>query len=140
MKPQHVLPLAAAVVAFAAAAESRPASRHKPHILFILADDMGWANIGYHRNSSQTADEKQGQLEVHTPAINALATDGIVLDRHYSYRICGPARSALISGRLAPHVLVKNVAVTAQNRDDPVSGYAGIPRNMTGSGFPTKSA
>ena len=59
---------------------------------------------------------------------------GIQLDRHYSYRICGPARSALLSGRLAPHVLVKNVAVTASNPEDPISGYAGIPRNMTGMG------
>ena len=56
------------------------------------------------------------------------------MDRHYSYRICGPARSALLSGRLAPHVLVKNVAVTASNPSDPVSGFAGIPRNMTGMG------
>ena len=59
---------------------------------------------------------------------------GIALDRHYSYRICGPARSALLSGRLAPHVLVKNVAVTASNPEDPISGFAGIPRNMTGMG------
>jgi arylsulfatase I/J len=35
---------------------------------------------------------------------------------------------------MAPHVLVKNVAVTASNPDDPISGYAGIPRNMTGMG------
>ncbi|CAE7803063.1 Arsb [Symbiodinium sp. CCMP2592] len=139
MKPQHCLCLTTAVVAFATAAGAGPASRHKPHILFILADDMGWANIGYHRNGSQTADEKQGQLEVHTPAINALAAEGVVLDRHYSYRICGPARSALLSGRLAPHVLVKNVAVTAQNPEDPVSGFAGIPRNMTGMGAKVKA-
>ena len=42
------------------------------------------------------------------------------------------------SNRQAPHVLVKNVAVTAQNRADPVSGYAGIPRNMTGMGVKVK--
>jgi len=110
----------------------------KPHILFLLADDMGWANIGYHRRSSTTADEKQGQLEVQTPAIDSLVDEGIILDRHYSYRICGPSRSALISGRLGAHVLAKNVAVTAQNKADPVSGFAGIPRNMTGMGSKVK--
>ena len=35
----------------------------KPHVLFILADDMGWANIGFHRQDASTADEEQGQLE-----------------------------------------------------------------------------
>ena len=106
----------------------------KPHILFLLADDLGWANIGFHRQSANTDDEKQGQLEVQTPTIDQLVKDGINLDRHYSYRICGPARASLLSGRLAPHVLVKNVAVTARNEEDPASGYAGIPRNMTGMG------
>mmetsp|Transcript_29342 Transcript_29342/g.68075 ORF Transcript_29342/g.68075 Transcript_29342/m.68075 type:complete len:689 (+) Transcript_29342:92-2158(+) len=137
----HVLTLALTGFRAAAALDEvntpKP-PKPKPHVLFILADDMGWANIGYHRKSAETADEKQGQLEVHTPAIDALAGDGIILDRHYSYRICGPARSALLSGRLAPHVLVKNVAVTASNRDDPVSGFAGIPRNMTGMGAKVK--
>jgi len=110
------------------------ASKAKPHILFILADDLGWANIGYHRTSTETADEKQGALEVQTPHINQLVKEGVALERHYSYRICGPARAALLSGRLAPRVLVKNVAVTASNPEDPVSGFAGIPRNMTGMG------
>eukprot|EP00413_Alexandrium_margalefii_P010937 CAMPEP_0204530748 /NCGR_PEP_ID=MMETSP0661-20131031/10787_1 /ASSEMBLY_ACC=CAM_ASM_000606 /TAXON_ID=109239 /ORGANISM="Alexandrium margalefi, Strain AMGDE01CS-322" /LENGTH=677 /DNA_ID=CAMNT_0051536853 /DNA_START=48 /DNA_END=2081 /DNA_ORIENTATION=+ len=110
------------------------AQSRKPHILFLLADDMGWANIGYHRRRAETADEKQGQLEVQTPAIDGLVSEGVILERHYSYRICGPSRSALLSGRLGSHVLAKNVAVTAQNKDDPVSGFAGIPRNMTGMG------
>ncbi|CAJ1426803.1 unnamed protein product [Effrenium voratum] len=112
-------------------------AKSKPHILFLLADDLGWANIGYHRTGAQT-DEKQGALEVQTPVIDQLVAEGVALDRHYAYRICGPARSALLSGRQAPHVLVKNVAVTAQNRADPVSGYAGIPRNMTGMGVKVK--
>eukprot|EP00928_Gymnodinium_smaydae_P005003 TRINITY_DN1171_c0_g4_i1.p1 TRINITY_DN1171_c0_g4~~TRINITY_DN1171_c0_g4_i1.p1 ORF type:complete len:696 (-),score=92.99 TRINITY_DN1171_c0_g4_i1:159-2246(-) len=113
--------------------------KRKPHILFLLADDMGWANIGYHRRGAATAEERQGKLEVQTPTIDSLADDGIVLDRHYSYRICGPARAALLSGRLGPHVLNKNVAVTAINKDDPVSGFSGIPRNMTGLGMKMKA-
>lgn len=123
---------AASLAAVSAAPEAAKAP--KPHVLFLLADDLGWANIGFHRTTAKTEDEKQGQLEVQTPTINQLVKEGIQLDRHYSYRICGPARSALLSGRLAPHVLVKNVAVTASNPDDPISGYAGIPRNMTGMG------
>ena len=55
-----------------------------------------------------------------------------MLDRYYAYRICGPSRSSLQSGRLAPHVAATNAPTTTANPLDPVSGYAGIPRNMTG--------
>eukprot|EP00931_Biecheleriopsis_adriatica_P077520 TRINITY_DN51070_c0_g1_i1.p1 TRINITY_DN51070_c0_g1~~TRINITY_DN51070_c0_g1_i1.p1 ORF type:complete len:701 (-),score=165.81 TRINITY_DN51070_c0_g1_i1:69-2171(-) len=125
---------AATVLCAAALAEAR-----KPHVLFFLADDMGWANIGYHRRHAETIDEIQGAMEVYTPAIDSLVDDGIALERHYSYRICGPSRSSLLSGRLGAHVLAKNVAVTAQNKEDPVSGFAGIPRNMTGMGAKVKA-
>jgi len=64
--------------------------------------------------------------------MDALArNDGIVLDRHYSYKMCGPSRASLQSGRLATHVMTKNSSPIVSNASDPVSGYAGIPRNMT---------
>ena len=53
------------------------------------------------------------------------------MDRHYAYSICGPARASLLSGRLAPHVLVKKVAVTARNEEDPVSGYWFLVKEFT---------
>lgn len=57
--------LTAAWADVTAEAESTAAagSKAKPHILFLLADDLGWANIGYHRTSTETDDEKQGALE-----------------------------------------------------------------------------
>ena len=64
---------AASLAAVSAAAEAAKAS--KPHVLFLLADDLGWANIGFHR-TAKTEDEKQGQLEVQTPTINQLVKEG----------------------------------------------------------------
>ena len=105
----------------------------KPHVLFILADDYGWGNLGVHRRDAGSSPEEiQGKAEVHTPNIDALIDAGIHLDRHYTYKICSPTRSSIQSGRMAVHVNPINSAVTSQNYDDPVSGYAGIPRNMTG--------
>ena len=50
-------------------------SSSQPNVLFILADDFGWANAGYHRNP---ADD-----EVVTPNIDQLATkEGLQLNRH----------------------------------------------------------
>ena len=61
----------------------------RPHILLFVIDDMGWANIGF-RNKAHT----------HTPNLDLAASEGVVLDRHYTYRWCSPTRSALMTGRL----------------------------------------
>jgi len=109
-------------------------TKRKPHVVLILADDYGWANFGVHRRDHplDNADARQGQLEVHTPNLDSLADEGVLLDRHYAYKICAPSRSSLQSGRLAVHVNTVNKGVTVRNVSDPVSGWAGIPRNMTG--------
>lgn len=96
----------------------------KPHLILLLADDFGWANVGFHRNPATN--------EVQTPNIDQLANNGVIFDRFYTYKICSPSRSSLQSGRLAQHVNALNVDPLCHNPNDPVSGYAGIPRNMTG--------
>mmetsp|Transcript_31566 Transcript_31566/g.75636 ORF Transcript_31566/g.75636 Transcript_31566/m.75636 type:complete len:642 (+) Transcript_31566:51-1976(+) len=102
----------------------------KPHVVFILADDYGWSWLGHHARK-----ETAGRAaEVHTPHLDSLVDSGILLDRHYAYKICSPSRSSLQSGRLPTHVNIVNAGVTTLNASDPVSGFAGIPRNMTGLG------
>ena len=65
----------------------------KPHVVYLLADDLGWHGVGW-RNP-----------EVITPNLDRLATkEGIRLSQHYTYRTCSPSRCALLSGRLAHHV------------------------------------
>ena len=108
------------------------AASTQPHIVLLLADDLGWANIGAHRTRNDTAEHRQGALEAHTPRIDELIAGGIELERHYSFRICSPARCALQTGRNPLRVNSRNTGVLAWNPSDPVSGFAGIPRNMTG--------
>ena len=98
----------------------------KPHLVFMLVDDWGWANVGhgYHRDLPTK--------EVVTPNINRLVKEGLELDQHYAFKFCSPSRSYLMSGRLPIHVNVLNAHPDIYNPDDPVSGFAGIPRNMTG--------
>ena len=77
-------------------------------------------------------DSSQASLETHTPNIDKLYEEGIELDRHYTYKICSPSRSSLQSGRHPDHVNPLNTGVIVNNPDDPISGFQGIPRNMTG--------
>ena len=57
------------------------------NVIVLVADDLGWADVGYHG----------GPIE--TPSIDRLAAEGIVLDRFYSAPICSPTRAALMTGR-----------------------------------------
>ncbi len=59
----------------------------RPHIVFILADDYGWNDIGYHGS------------EINTPTLDALAAGGVKLENYYVQPICTPSRSQLLSGR-----------------------------------------
>lgn len=99
------------------------AADQKPHIVFVLVDDWGWANVGYHRDTPTK--------EVVTPNIDSLLKEGLELDQHYAYKFCSPSRSSLLSGRLPIHVNDLNVPIFKYNPQDVVSGYGGIPPNMT---------
>lgn len=59
----------------------------KPNIIIILADDMGWGDVGYHQSS------------IKTPNIDKLAKEGIELRRFYTAAVCTPTRAGLLTGR-----------------------------------------
>ena len=104
----------------------------KPHLVYMLVDDWGWANVGYHRNTTDK--------EVVTPNIDALVKEGLELDQHYVYKVCSPSRSCLMSGRLPIHVNDQNAEPNIHNPNDKESGYAGIPKDMTGMAEKLKTA
>jgi len=114
-----------------------------PHVLLFVADDVGWAGLGAHRTAGNSA-EAQGKAETQTPILDKLIRDGVLLERHYAASNSVPSRCSLISGRLprdfpvAPRGM-SNPA-TYWNPEDNVSGFYGIPRNMTGIGSKLKQA
>ena len=65
--------------------------KQPPNILFILADDYGFNDIGYHGS------------EIKTPVMDKLAKEGVTLENYYVQPICTPTRSTLLSGRYQIH-------------------------------------
>merc|ERR1719427_303201 len=61
------------------------------NILFILADDLGFNDVGYHNS------------KVFTPNINKLCKEGLQLENYYVQPICTPSRSQLMTGRYQIH-------------------------------------
>ncbi|WP_136083023.1 sulfatase-like hydrolase/transferase [Pontiella desulfatans] len=77
-----VLAVVVAVVAPAFSAE-------KPNFLVILADDLGYQDVGF-----------TGSKEIFTPRLDALAANGMVCNNGYvTHPYCGPSRAGLMSGR-----------------------------------------
>lgn len=71
-----------------AAASAAPAS---PNLIIILADDLGWADLGHDGS------------KIDTPHLDRLAREGVKLTRfHSSAPMCSPTRAALLTGRY-PH-------------------------------------
>jgi arylsulfatase B len=58
-----------------------------PNIIVIVADDLGWADVGFHG------------ADIATPNIDRLAREGATLDRYYVAPICSPTRAGLMTGR-----------------------------------------
>ena len=102
---------------------SLSASSRPVHIVMFLADDLGWADVDWHRDDAYP--------ERATPALDQLRREGVELNRAYAFKYCAPSRAALLSGRHPIHVTVLNTDPGVRNPLDDESGFAGIPRSMT---------
>ena len=79
------------------ACSSPNTSQRPPNIIYILADDLGYAELGCY-----------GQSLIETPNIDALATGGMRFTQHYSGApVCAPARCILMTGKHAGHAYVR---------------------------------
>jgi len=97
--------LAAAVLAPAACSRSR--DRAHPNIIFLMADDMGYGDVG-----CQSVDEK-----IPTPNMDRLASRGIrFTDAHSGSAVCTPTRYGVLTGRYAWRTRLKSGVLWGYSR------------------------
>lgn len=82
----------------------------RPDVLVVLADDLGWSDLGAFGG------------EIDTPALDRLARRGVRMSSFYATPRCSPSRAALLTGR-HPH----DVGVGVLTSDDRPHGYRGSP-------------
>jgi len=58
-----------------------------PNILYIIADDLGWKDVGFHGS------------DIQTPVLDSLAKAGVQFDEFYAQPMCTPSRAAFLTGR-----------------------------------------
>jgi arylsulfatase A-like enzyme len=63
------------------------AGNKPPNVVIILADDLGWADVGFHGGP------------IDTPSIDRIASEGVELNRFYTAPMCSPTRAMLMTGR-----------------------------------------
>jgi len=85
----------------------------KPNIIYILADDLGYSELGCY-----------GQARIKTPFIDSIATEGMKFTDHYSgHAVCAPSRCVLMTGLHTGHSFVRG------NFGMPYAGQLAIPKD-----------
>jgi len=101
-------------VAGAAAAPAPITAANRPNIVFILADDLGYGDVGAY-----------GQTKIRTPRLDRMAREGTRFTQFYAGSpVCAPSRSALMTGQHTGHTYIRG------NKEHP-AGQEPLPDAVT---------
>jgi arylsulfatase A-like enzyme len=93
----------------------------KPNVVFIIADDLGWADVAFHGGNAPT------------PNLDKLAREGVELTQHYVAPVCSPTRTGLMTGRFWSRFNV----TTPQNERALPWNTVTLPRALKTVGYDT---
>jgi len=101
-----------------------PAAPAQPNVIFILADDLGYGDLGC-----------CGQKHIQTPNIDRLASEGMRFTQAYSgATVCAPSRCALMTGKHGGHAFIRG------NKELPGEGQTAMPADTFTVGHLMKKA
>jgi len=107
--------------AFTDQSTPKASAKRPPNILFILADDLGYAELGCY-----------GQQKIKTPHLDRLASQGMRFTLHYSGSpVCAPSRCVLLTGKHPGHAAIRNNKEMKQLPDEVARRY-GIEPEFSG--------
>ena len=97
-----IIATAAAAAATLTASQRSAPPPTPPNIVFILADDLGYGDVGPY-----------GQRRIRTPRLDRLASEGMRFTQFYSgSTVCAPSRGAFLTGRHTGHAYVRDNLAT----------------------------
>lgn len=99
----------------------------QPHILYIVADDIGWKDVGFH-----------GATDIKTPNLDKLAAEGTRLDQFYVQPMCTPTRAALLTGRYPFRYGLQTVVIPSKGTYGLATDEYTLPQTLKDAGYRTE--
>ncbi|KAK7481483.1 hypothetical protein BaRGS_00027245 [Batillaria attramentaria] len=106
-------------------ARGRPSAQQPPHILFIVADDLGWNDVNWRAP------------DMFTPTLNKFAQNGIILNSSYVLPVCSPSRSAFLSGFFPFHTGLQHGVIGVSKKQFLPEKLTTLPEALKNVGYAT---
>src|SRR5688500_16637036 len=117
MRAISFLVLAALAASLGATTAQQPAAANQPNIVFILADDLGYGELGSY-----------GQQRIRTPRLDRLAAEGMRFTQFYAgSTVCAPSRATFLTGVHTGRAHVRDNYGTGTHADDDEQGQFPLP-------------
>ncbi len=97
----------------------------KPNIVFIVADDLGWKDVGFHGS------------DIKTPHLDQLAAEGTRLEQFYAQPMCTPTRAALMTGRYPFRYGLQTMVIPAAGKYGLATDEWLLPQALKEAGYRT---
>lgn len=99
----------------------------KPNIIIVLADDLGWGDVGYHGS------------EIKTPNLDKLSKKGIQLNRFYTAPISSPTRAGLLSGKYPNRLGIREDVIPPWRDYGIESNEVLLPQELAKAGYDNRA-
>lgn len=116
-----------------AAALAAGSDPRRPNIIFLIADDLGYGDLGSY-----------GQTKIRTPVLDQLARDGMRFTHGYSgHNVCAPSRCVLMTGKHPGHAYIRNnrggvgIGESGEGQEPVPAGELKLPLTLKQLGYAT---
>ncbi len=117
--------VAAAMLPAFSATAATPNDGPQPNIVYILADDLGWKDVGFHGS------------DILTPNIDRLAATGARLEQFYAEPMCTPTRAALMTGRYPVRYGLQTAVIPSAGKYGLATDEWLLPQALREAGYET---
>ena len=114
-----------ACVTGARADDAAPVAAARPHIVYIVSDDQGWKDVGFHGS------------DIRTPNLDELARGGVRLGQFYAQPMCTPSRAALMTGRYPHRYGLQTLVIPSAGRYGLATDEWLLPEALRAAGYRT---